>query len=306
MTDLEPWELLAERVVGEMNTSAGLARHTPVTNGDGASISQVHHKRKRPGSAPGAGSQLCASENASDMAIEIEGDRLREDAPWERNNQDDMQSFDTLAGDALNRGAEDKPEEKLAPRAAAIVAGCNLKKEMEGRVDLLFPTAATEPRASGRKPLVSSATKRIMQAAWEVMDALPACLIGVLSHSFGNFDRVVGCGWLLADVVDVPPIDRSTAHAVGLKARTQTLKLKTKIYEERKAPLAAARKLEDADPKRQDLLDEADRNQDRLLSEPIDLPFYQSAPEAGSSATGSRKRARDPEPRCHAAAATHS
>ena len=126
-----------------------------------------------------------------------------------------------------------KPEEKLAPRAAAIVAGCNLKKEMEGRVDLLFPTAATEPRASGRKPVVSSATKRIMQAAWEVMDALPACLIGVLSHSFGNFDRVVGCGWLLADVVDLPPIDRSTAHAVGLKARTQTLKLKTKIYEER-------------------------------------------------------------------------
>ena len=109
MTDLEPWELLAERVVGEMNTSAGLARHTPVTNGDGASISQVHHKHKRPGSAPGAGSQLCASENASDMAIEIEGDRLREDAPWERNNQDDMQSFDTLAGDALNRGAEEKP-----------------------------------------------------------------------------------------------------------------------------------------------------------------------------------------------------
>ena len=197
---------------------------------------------------------------------------MREDAPWERNNQDDMQSFDTLAGDALNRGAEDKPEEKLAPRAAAIVAGCNLKKEMEGRVDLLFPTAATEPRASGRKPLVSSATKRIMQAAWEVMDALPACLIGVLSHSFGNFDRVVGCGWLLADVVDVPPIDRSTAHAVGLKARTQTLKLKTKIYEERKAPLAAARKLEDADPKRQDLLDEADRNQVRADRSPV-LPI---------------------------------
>ena len=161
-----------------------------------------------------------------DLAIELEGDRLREDTPWERNNQNEMQSFDTLAGDALNRGAEDKPEEKLAPRAAAIVAGCNLKKETEERVDILFPTAATEPRASGRKLLVSSTTKRTMQAAWEVM----------------------------------------------VKARTQTLKLKTKIYEERKAPLAVARKLEDADPKRQDLLDEADRNQVRADRSPV-LPI---------------------------------
>eukprot|EP00966_Prymnesium_polylepis_P036788 853457-Prymnesium_polylepis.1 len=115
-----------------------------------------------------------------------------------------------------------------------------------------------------------------------------------LSTAFGNFDRVVGCGWLLADAVDVT-IGRERAKAVGMKARTQTGKLKTKIYEQRKEPVLAARKLDDADPERLELLAEADRREAALLSEPIELPFSKAPdPKACSSATGSRKRALEP------------
>ena len=32
--------------------------------------------------------------------------------------------------------------------------------------------------------------------------------INALSSSFGNFDRVVGLGWLLGDVLDLPHLDR--------------------------------------------------------------------------------------------------
>lgn len=43
--------------------------------------------------------------------------------------------------------------------------------------------------------------------------------IDVLSKAYGNFDRVVGLGWLLADAVGLPVLERSDAYAVGIKRR---------------------------------------------------------------------------------------
>ena len=68
-------------------------------------------------------------------------------------------------------------------------------------------------------------------------------MIDALSSAFGNFDRVVACGWLLQDALGLPLSSRDIAYAIGLKARTQAGRLKAQIYQKRKEPLAAARKL---------------------------------------------------------------
>ena len=116
----------------------------------------------------------------------------------------------------------------------------------------------------------------------------------MLSDAFGNFDRAVGTGWLLADAVLGPPlIARKAAHAIGLKARRDAGKLKADVVSVRKAPLAAARKLADDDPQRQLLLSEADEKEAALRGMSITLPFPSAgqADQVRSSAIGSRKSA---------------
>mmetsp|Transcript_49185 Transcript_49185/g.110601 ORF Transcript_49185/g.110601 Transcript_49185/m.110601 type:complete len:208 (+) Transcript_49185:466-1089(+) len=51
---------------------------------------------------------------------------------------------------------------------------------------------------------------------------LPKERVDALSKSFGNFDRVVGLGWLLGDaVLGAPLLSHKQAYDVGLKARRE-------------------------------------------------------------------------------------
>jgi hypothetical protein len=89
-------------------------------------------------------------------------------------------------------------------------------------MELMFDAVQSEPRASGRKSARAPAASRgVVQTAWELMEALSTEMVNSLSAAFGNFDRVVGTGWLLlADAVLGPPLlERLQAHAIGLKAR---------------------------------------------------------------------------------------
>ena len=70
-----------------------------------------------------------------------------------------------------------------------------------------------------------------------------------------------------------PLLERSQAHAIGLKARREAGKLKEDVARARKAPLSAARKLDDTDPQRQLLLDEADKKEADLRGQLLTLPF---------------------------------
>ena len=219
---------------------------------------------------------------------------MRSEVTRERIEQVDALRFDALAVEPADRGDVSQPETEQPLDTAAAGADQITASEIAERRTVMFDPTAGAPRSSGRKLKVREVTKGLMKIAWETMDELPKDVIDALSSAFGNFDRVVGCGWLLADAVDLS-IDRAVAHAVGLKAHTQTGKLKTKIYEQRKEPVLAARKLEDGDPKQQQLLAEADHREAALLREIIELPFSKApAQQAGSSATGSRKRALEP------------
>ena len=88
---------------------------------------------------------------------------------------------------------------------------------MAGRDAAMFVVGAAEPSPSGLLPLASEPTKALVKFAVAHFAALPKAHIAALSKSFGNFDRVVGIGWLIADAVravGAPLITRADAHAI--------------------------------------------------------------------------------------------
>ena len=299
MGDREPWELLAERLITEKPTSADRHGRTIVIVKDGASKASGSSERSPVGSPSGVRHEADSCDKGSESFEEADGARLRSKAKRVSVNEVDADRIGTAGERGTHRVFENEPGKKQLPDGVAADFVAVSVSEFEERVGLMFKESSSGPTHSGRKPMASKVNKRIMKMAWEMMDdhdVVPACLIAVLSSAFGNFDRMVGCGWLLADAIGLPMIERSDAYAVGLKARTQVGKLKTKIYEKTKAPPAAARKLADSDPKRKDLLDEASRIEQALLDESIELPFSRVSQDAkaSSSATGSRKRALEP------------
>ena len=64
-----------------------------------------------------------------------------------------------------------------------------------------------------------TATNKLVKLAADYFHMLTKARVDELSKSFGNFDRVVGLGWLLADAVGCRQVSRAVAHALGLKAR---------------------------------------------------------------------------------------
>lgn len=295
MDDSSAWELLAERLGTKRRSSAAASTGHAVTVEGGATIARESDERS-PGDSPSVGPHLRdTGDTYSSPFEEGDGDRLRRSSKRVRGEEAGPHRIGTFPQSGTHRGFESASEKNQPADGAAARFAAASVSEFQERVGLMFKTSNVGPTKSGREPMASEVSKGIMKMAWEVMDdrdEVPECLITVLSNRFGNFDRMVGCGWLLADAVGLPLPERADAYAVGLKARTQTGKLKAKIYEKTKADRAAARKLEDTDPKRQELLEEAARTEAALLCEPIELPFTRSA-QAVSSATGSRKVAQE-------------
>lgn len=131
--------------------------------------------------------------------------------------------------------------------------------------------------------------------AWCVCACVCAWCVRVCSKSFGNFDRVVGLGWLLADAVGCRQVSRAAAHALGLKARKLAATIKEKVRNQRLTIQRVAGKLELADPRRTELQKELEGVEEHVLHAPAELQF----PEAGTAeqipASGTRKRAREAE-----------
>ena len=160
----------------------------------------------------------------------------------------------------------------------------------------MFVVGAAEPSPSGLLPLASEPTKALVKFAVAHFAALSKAHIAALSKSFGNFDRVVGIGWLIADAVravGAPLITRADAHAIGSKAQRKAADIKDEVRTARLAIQRAAYKLDASDPKRQELDRQLADAEAAVLRESIELPLPSGAPQAASSATGSRKRARE-------------
>ena len=103
---------------------------------------------------------------------------------------------------------------------------------MAGRDAAMFVVGAAEPSPSGLLPLASEPTKALVKFAVAHFAALPKAHIAALSKSFGNFDRVVGIGWLIADAVravGAPLITRADAHAIGSKAQRKAADIKDEV-----------------------------------------------------------------------------
>ena len=93
----------------------------------------------------------------------------------------------------------------------------------------MFVVGTAEPQSSGLPHLASEATRAIVRLAAKDMEDLPKATVAALSQSFGNWDRTVGLGWLIADAVGLPLLSRDAAHATGLKAARVAGKIKAYV-----------------------------------------------------------------------------
>ena len=159
----------------------------------------------------------------------------------------------------------------------------------------MFVEGSAGPVASGQTEVVREVTGNILKITWAYVQGLAQDHINALSKSFGNFDRVVALGWLLGDAVGLPLMERKQAHTIGLKAKYEAGKIKSKEASIPREAKKAAGRLGATDPKRQQLLSEADKQVEELLCTPVELPFPEAAQPSAPRPSGSRKRAREPE-----------
>ena len=90
--------------------------------------------------------------------------------------------------------------------------------ELEERIAIMFVVGAPAPVASERGALLPKATKQVVQRGVDLIRALCKAHGSQLSQSFGNFDQLVGLGWLLGDVVLGCFVSRADALAIGRRA----------------------------------------------------------------------------------------
>ena len=70
-------------------------------------------------------------------------------------------------------------------------------------------------KETGLDPVATEVNKALLQAASQlVLKDIPAETVKALSKAFGNFDRVVGLGRLLADAVGQPLLEGSCSRKV--------------------------------------------------------------------------------------------
>lgn len=128
----------------------------------------------------------------------------------------------------------------------AITAGT-----MSDRYDLMFTTAAAEPRASGLESCVPNADKKLVSLVSAHVEGIKKADIDALSQAYGNFDRVVAKGWLFGDLVRGPPLlDRAEAYTVGLKVKYEAGKVAKQEAELKRS----YSRVPAADPRRRRLL----------------------------------------------------
>lgn len=167
------------------------------------------------------------------------------------------------------------------------------KATLAARATAVFDTSAGWP-TEVRKPLLAPlVTNQVVRDAVLVCDDLCDRDGKALSAAFGNFDRRVAIGWLLADAAGMPLRTRPQAHALGIKAQRADGAAKAAIREARKRAIAPARAAG------ADIGQAQDEAEAAVLCANAEIVAQQQSPAkcpAGSASSGSRKRAREHEP----------
>lgn len=142
---------------------------------------------------------------------------------------------------------------------------------MAQRASVMLSLDAIGPMASGLSKVAKIATMEMVSLAFGAVGKLCDQHGKALLQAFGNFDRVVGLGWIVTDALGCPLVPKDTAYTVGLKLCKLPGELKTDQLAARKAASRAISKLPADDPKRQQLKQAADDEEARLLRVEIDL-----------------------------------
>ena len=127
-------------------------------------------------------------------------------------------------------GAETPAEQVEQPAAPPS------EQQLAERAAMMFVVGARAPVASGMPAAAQEATKELVLRAWSVISALCKANGKELSSSFGNFDKLVGLGWLLGDVVIgylIAGEDALAVHTAPPSLRRTTL-LNERVRHERR------------------------------------------------------------------------
>jgi len=111
--------------------------------------------------------------------------------------------------------------------------------------------------------------------------------IKALSKAFDNFDRIVAMGWLVADAVGLPLLERADAYVAGGKVRRAADTINKQIASDKKAAQRLALKDES---KRDALLERASRDAVVLLRGPVNIGLDKAAPTSHAPPRPSGKR----------------
>lgn len=241
---------------------------------------------------PAAATLQAESSSESDEAPDSE--TLHRDNGREHGATVDSDSGESLreSSAAVLDGNHAEHEEVSATADVTVTS-----KAIAERASIMYVAGAVEPVASGLLPLASGTTKALVKLGAEWKEGLKDDYVKALSQSFGNWDRVVGLGWLLADAVHpvgTPLLSRKDAHAVGLKAGRGASQIKAEV---RAAKLVIQRAACKPGADREGLEERLAEAERKVLHAAIDVGVLPQAPAAVavSHATGSRKRACEEE-----------
>lgn len=156
------------------------------------------------------------------------------------------------------------------------------------RAQEMFVIGTTQPTESSVGATASKPTKGLVLYVHRAVAAWDEAHVQALSRSFGNFDRVVAQGWLAADALDFPLLDREQAFAFGGRVKHHGAKIDAKIDADRRT--AQRRAAKESGEARQAIEAAAAAAEAQLLREvvPMKLPEVQARPRPGLG--GKRKR----------------
>ena len=188
-----------------------------------------------------------------------------------------LASPDTLHYDGrCTRSAEAAPAETVCEPPAALTEA--LVADVAAST---FVASTTGPIESGRGAVVRSQSKRLVHLVHNAVGGWPQSRIDELSSAYGNFDRVVAQGWLVATLLGLPPIERGEAFRLGGAVRKRAAKIQAEIDGIERDARQRARTLDPADVAGQQALSEATAAKlEALLSEGVTpaLPLPSAPP----------------------------
>ena len=154
-----------------------------------------------------------ATRNGSSSRQHPKRARLGDNASGVTHLPDGALFKDAGRGASSSQRPMDTSDDSTAATSADLLAS-----EATARVAIMFDVRAKGPAASGRRGSMEKPTKELVLICWKVIRALCEKHGTALSAAFGNFDQLVGQGWLIGDMVLGRLIDDGDALKIGRKA----------------------------------------------------------------------------------------